>query len=90
MSQIKAEPGANPPGDRAGASDRVALVRDLSGLAPSDWAVLVTSIPGAASQVSRHGTVPEQVAELVRWAESPTGPGIAAVEQAFEAIRNPR
>jgi hypothetical protein len=31
--------------------------------------------------VSRYGTVPEQAAELVRWAESPTGPGLFAVER---------
>ena len=84
-----AGPGTKPPGERAGVPDRLALVWDLSGLAPSDWATLVTAIPGAAPHVSRHGTVAEQVAELVRWAESPTGPGLAAVERAFEDIRNP-
>jgi hypothetical protein len=85
-----AGPGAKPPGDRAGVPDRLALVRDLSGLAPSDWATFVTAIPEAASHISRHGTIAEQVAELVRWAESPTGPGLAAVGRAFEGLRNPR
>ena len=42
----------------------------------------------AAAHVSRHGTVAEQVAELIRWAESPTGPGLAAIEEAFK-ILNP-
>ncbi len=78
-----------PPAERAGVPDRLALVRNLSGLAHADWATLVTAIPGAASHVSRHGTVAEQVAELVRWAESPTGPGLAAVEGAFKELRNP-
>jgi hypothetical protein len=80
-----AEPRTKPPVERAGVPDRLALVRDLSGLAPSDRATLVTAIPGAASQISRHATIPE----LVRWAESPTGPGLAAVEAAFEELRNP-
>ena len=76
-------------GEQLGVPARLALVRELSGLAPADWATLVAAIPGAASQVSRHGTVPEQVAELVRWAESPTGPGLAAIEEAAEELRNP-
>jgi hypothetical protein len=78
----------------AGITARSAMSRikvpDLCALVPADWARLVTMIPGAASHVSRQGTVAEQVAELVRWAESPTGPGLAAVEKAFEELRNPR
>jgi hypothetical protein len=62
-------------------------VQKLSGLAPADFATLVTSIPGAAMQVGRHGTIPEQVAELVRWAESPLGCGLAAIEDALETFR---
>jgi hypothetical protein len=84
-----AEPGTKPPGARAGVADRRTLLRNLIGLSPADWAALVTAIPGAASRISRHGTVPEQVAELIRWAESPIGPGLAAVERAFEDIPNP-
>jgi hypothetical protein len=84
-----AETGAKPPGERAGVPDRLALVRDLSGLSPADWAMLVTAIPGTASHVTRHGTVAEQVAELVRWAEDPTGPGLAAVQEAYKGLRNP-
>jgi hypothetical protein len=68
---------------------RHALVRDLSRLAPPDWEFLVTVLEGAAARVSRHGTVPEQAAELIRWAESPTGPGLAAVEEAFKTLQNP-
>jgi hypothetical protein len=64
-------------------------MRDLGRLDPTDLAMLVTFIPGAAAHISRQGTVAEQVAELVQWAESTTGPGLDAVEQAFEAIRNP-
>jgi hypothetical protein len=72
--------------------DRGKLVRDLAGLSPSDFAFLVTMIPGAAAHVSRHGAVPELVADLIRWAESPTGPErkLGAVAEAYEAIRNPR
>jgi hypothetical protein len=84
-----AEPAAKRPGERAGAPDRLGLVRNLSNLAPSDWSVLVTMIPGAASHVSRQGTVTEQVAELVRWAESPTGPGLAAIQEAYKGLLNP-
>ncbi len=48
----------------------------------------MTAIEGAAARVSRHGTVPEQAAELIRWAESSKGPGLAAIEEAFK-ILNP-
>ena len=67
---------------------RLALVRDLSRLAPPDWSTLVSGIEGAGAHISRQGTVAEQVAELIRWAESPTGPGLAAIEEAFK-ILNP-
>jgi hypothetical protein len=73
---------------RHGVANRLGLLRELSRLTPADWATLVAVIPGAAPQVSRHGTVAEQVSELVRWAESPLGPGLASVEQTFEALRN--
>jgi hypothetical protein len=83
-------PAANGSTGPVGAPARLALVRELSNLAPADWATLLTIIPGAGARVSRHATVPEQVAELVRWAESPTGPGLAAVVEAYEELRNPR
>jgi hypothetical protein len=91
---VAAMPGAEQPmprgpGGRLGVPARLALVRELSGLAPADFATLVTAIPEAATQVSRHSTVPEQVAELVRWAESSNGPGLAAVEEAAKELRNP-
>jgi hypothetical protein len=63
--------------------DRRALVETLKQLDPSDFASVVTRIPGAARYVSRHGTVPEQAAELFRWAESPTGPGLDAIREAL-------
>jgi hypothetical protein len=69
--------------------DRMALVRNLGRLAPADWALLVSAIEGAESRISRHGTVPEQVAELLRWAGSPTGPGLAAVVEAYRQLQNP-
>ena len=68
--------------------ERVAFVQDLSTLAPSDWEVLVAAIKGAATYISRQGTVPEKVAELIHWAESPTGPGLAAIEEAFKTLLN--
>jgi len=62
------------------------LVRDLSGLSPSDWAILVASIEGAAANVSHNLPIPEQVAQLVRWAESPTGPELDAIEKTFKSL----
>ena len=82
------KPAVKGPGERLGVPARVALVRELSSLAPADWATLVTMIPEAGSHISRQGTVPEQVAELVRWAESPTGPGLAAVEATAKELRS--
>ena len=67
--------------------DRTALVQTVSRLSPSDMDLLVSLIDGAASHVSRHGTVPEQAAELIRWAESSTGPGVVAIQEALESFR---
>jgi hypothetical protein len=87
-----AGPDAGAPAAKAvvGVPGRLALVRELSRLAPEDWAILVATIPGAGSHVSRHCTVPEQVAELVRWADSPTGDGLAAIEEAFKELQHPQ
>ena len=70
--------------------DRAALVRTISGFDPSDMAMFLTMIEGAARHVSRHGTVPEQAAELIRWAESSTGPGLEAIRRALEDFRQAR
>lgn len=75
--------------ERVGDGARLTLVRGLSGLAPGDWAVLVTAIPGAGPHVSRQGSVAEQVAELVRWVESSDGPGLATIERAYKELRGP-
>jgi hypothetical protein len=72
---------------RTPAMDRLTLVRTLAGFNPADFAVLITAIPGAAAHVGRYGTVPEQAADLIRWAESPTGPGLAAIEEALATFR---
>jgi WD40 repeat protein len=48
---------------------------------PADFDTLLAAFPGADAQVSRYITVPEQAAQLLRWAESPTGPGLPAVER---------
>ena len=69
------------------AMDRLTLVRTLTDLTPADFARLIAMIPGAARQLSRV-SVPEQAGELIRFAESPTGPGLAAIEEAFK-ILNP-
>jgi hypothetical protein len=70
--------------------DRLTFMKTLSRLSPADFEVLAATIPDAARQVSRQGTIPEQVAELVRWAESPTGHGLAAIRKAFKELRNPQ
>jgi hypothetical protein len=72
---------------QARAVDRAALVRTVSGLSPGDMALLVTLVDGAASHVSRHGTVPEQAAELFRWLESSTGPGLVVVQEVLAGFR---
>ena len=82
------KPAPSQPGDPVSMFKRLALVRDLGQLTPADWSTLVSGIEGAAAHISRQGTVSEQVAELIRWAESPTGPGLAAIEEAFK-ILNP-
>jgi len=87
-SERPAAPMSSFPHGRPPAADRTSLVRTLSRLDPSDMATLVTVIEGAA-HVSRHGTVPEQVAELVRWTESPTGPGLDAIREALEDLVGP-
>ena len=74
---------ADPP-KPARAIDRAALVRTISGFDPGDMAMFLAMIEGAASHTSRHGTVREQAAELIRWAESSTGPGLEAIQRALE------
>ncbi len=63
--------------------DRLTFVRALAGLTPADFELFVATIPNAAPHISRQGTVSEKVAELIRWAESSTGPGIDAVQDAY-------
>src|SRR5262245_39799554 len=66
------------------APDRAAIVRTVTRLSPGDLATVVAFIEGAAPQVGRHGSVAEQAAELIRWVESPTGPGLEAIQSALE------
>jgi DNA-binding response OmpR family regulator len=68
--------------------DRATLVRTVAGLSPSDMAILVTLIEGAAIHVGRQGTVPEQAADLIRWAEASNGPGLVAIKRALESPRS--
>jgi hypothetical protein len=71
----------------AGPIDRAKLVRTVSRFDPSDMAMFVTMIEGAADHIPRHGTVREQAADLIRWAESSTGPGLKRVWEALENFR---
>ncbi|MGB2607824.1 MAG: hypothetical protein WBC80_02545 [Isosphaeraceae bacterium] len=82
-SQPTVLPAPSP--QRTPAMDRLTLVRTLTDLTPADFARLIAMIPGAARQLSRV-SVPEQGGELIRWVESSTGPGLAAVEEAFKAL----
>jgi hypothetical protein len=67
--------------------DRTSLVRTVTGLSPGDMAKVLALIEGAAAQVGRYGTVSEQAADLIRWAESSTGPGLEAIRRALENFR---
>jgi len=75
-----------PPAAQPRPIDRAAIVRTVSGLSPSDMAHLVTLVEGAGLHVSRHGTVREQAAELIGWAESPAGPGLGPIEEAAKEL----
>jgi len=85
-SQPTVLPAPSP--QRTPAMDRLTLVRTLTDLTPADFATLIAMIPGAARQLSRV-SVPEQGGELIRWAESSTGPRLAAIEEALRALRSP-
>jgi hypothetical protein len=63
--------------------DRASLVKTLCALSPSDFASFVASIENAASHISRHGTVREHALELIEWAESAAGPGLARIHEAW-------
>jgi TIR domain len=81
-------PGVPPPAPGpTGPMDRAMLVKTISGFDPGDMALFLTLIEGAATHTGRHGTVREQAAELFRWAESSTGPGLEAIRRALEDFR---
>jgi hypothetical protein len=63
--------------------DRSSFLRTLADLTPADFELFVATIPNAAPQISRQGTISEKVAELIRWVDSSTGPGIGAVQEAY-------
>ena len=85
-SQPTVLPAPSP--QRTPAMDRLTLVRTLTDLTPADFATLIAMIPGAARQLSRV-SVPEQAGELIRWAESSTGPGLAADRGGSQGTRTP-
>jgi HEAT repeat protein len=68
--------------------DRRALVSFLATLGPPDLSLLVAAL-GASKYVSRNATVPEQVAELVRWAESDVGPGLEGLHRTARQVLPP-
>jgi CHAT domain len=76
-------PSATRPQDNVaevlGSIARLTLIKALAQLDPSDFGLLEEAIPGASSHTSPHASVPERAAQLVRWAESPTGPGLDAI-----------
>ena len=82
-SQPTVLPASGP--QRTPAMDRPTLVKTLTGLDPSDLTTVIALISGARNHVSRQGTVREQAGELIGWAESSTGPGLAAIEEALRA-----
>lgn len=69
--------------------NRLTLVQTLAALSPPDFETLVTAIPYAALKVSRHGTIPEKAAELIRWADSPLGCTLAYIEEVYKKLVNP-
>jgi len=85
-SNILIAPPSRPPKDvvHPRATDRLSFVWTLRALDSADFESIVASIPGASRHVGRQGTIPEKAAELVRWAESPTGPGLDALQEALD------
>ena len=76
--------GKPSPAKRTRANKRASLVLTVSNLSPGDMALLTTMVEGAASRISRLGTVAEQAAELIRWAESSSVPGLDIIEEVLE------
>jgi hypothetical protein len=74
--------------------DRRALVAFLSRLAPPSWATYLASIPEAGVPVSHNLPIPEQVGQLIRWAESSDGPTLELLwltaEKVFSNFRQAR
>ena len=70
--------------------DRATFVKVLCMSSPSDFDSFVASIENAAIHVSRHGTVPEKAAELIRWAESSTGCGLTTLKRALTSFHDAR
>ena len=65
---------------------RSAFLDKLFGLATTDCTRFVTEIPGASSHVNRSVPVFEQIAPLVEWAESTTGPGLDALAASYRTL----
>ena len=59
--------------------DRLELIEALTGLTEGQLSLVVQAIKGAARNVTGKANVNDRVAELVGWAESGTGPGLAEV-----------
>ncbi len=65
--------------------DRIVLLKKLMNLTNSDLTVLVTAIE-ASSHVSDGSPVNDRASQLLRWAESSTGPGLARLMQVTRQI----
>ena len=66
--------------------DRISFTDRLSHLSEPDFARLLTAISGAANRVTKHASIPERSAELIAWAESPTGCGLARLQNTYEQL----
>ena len=59
-------------------TSRIEAINTLANLTNPDLAILITAT-GAAAYIAEKSSTREQASELVRWAESETGPGIDGV-----------
>jgi len=74
-------------GSEARFMDRDQVLDVLHKLSTSQFARLISKLPGAAQNLGTNKPVAEQVAELVEWAESPFGPGLERVRKILADFR---
>jgi hypothetical protein len=88
QAPAQSTPVGTPSAEQPQNVERAALVRMVSDLSPSHMSRLVTLIEGASPHLRSQDTVPEQVADLIRWVTSPQGPGLEAVREAMKKLRH--